>query len=189
MLLARLRRETHYLHQRIESGLDLFRSDFTLDDYRGLLGRFYGYYLPWEARASAVAPNLVRERGKCALLEGDLAFLGLNASALTALARCRHLPLLDTMERVLGSMYVLEGATLGGRILERRMRSLFPLNEGGCAFFSGYGDRTAAMWKQFGGILESCPEASHDDVVASAVATFESIGRWLRGLRRGASAA
>jgi heme oxygenase len=189
MLLARLGRETHHLHQRLENGLDLFRGDFTLDDYRGLLGLFYGYYLPWEARALTVAPWLIRERGKCALLEGDLVFLGLNASAVAALARCRRLPPLDTMERVLGSMYVLEGATLGGRILERRMRSLFHLNEGGCAFFSGYGDRTASRWKEFGAIVENCPEASHGEVVASAVATFESIGQWLGGHQYGTSAA
>jgi heme oxygenase (biliverdin-IX-beta and delta-forming) len=189
MLLARLKRETSHLHQRLEDGLDLFRSDFSLEDYRFLLGRFYGYYLPWEACASAVAPRLVSEREKRARLESDLLFLGLNASDLAGLARCLRLPPLDTLERVLGSMYVLEGATLGGRILERRVRSLFQLSEGGCAFFSGYGERTAAMWKEFGLILENCPKASHEELVASAIATFETMGRWLGVFQLGVSAA
>ena len=189
MLLARLKRETSHLHRRIEGGLDLFRNDFTLADYRRLLGRFYGYYLPWETRASAIAPHLLRDRAKCARLEGDLVFLGLSASGLAALPRCHRLPPLDTPERVLGSMYVLEGATLGGRVIERRMRSLFHFHEGGCAFFAGYGECTAVMWKQFGAILESRPEAVHNDVVASAVATFETLGEWLGIIRLGASAA
>jgi len=54
MQLARLKQETTQLHRRIENGLDLFRSNFTLGDYRSLLVRFYGYYSPWEERAAVI---------------------------------------------------------------------------------------------------------------------------------------
>lgn len=179
MLLATLKQETTQLHQRIENGLDLFRNDFTLEDYRSLLVRFYGYYSPWEERAAVTAPHLVAPRSKCGNLALDLEFLGMPREQILNIEPCDHLPPLDTAARVLGSMYVLEGATLGGRILLWQMRSRLGLNEAGCAFFSGYGEQTGAMWKQFGAILESSPPHWRPEIVSTAVATFESLGRWL----------
>jgi heme oxygenase len=179
MLLARLKQETTQLHQRIEHGLDLFRNDFTLEDYRSLLVRFYEYYSPWEERAVVAAPGLVSARRKCANLAVDLEFLGMSRENILGIQPCNDLPPLDTAARILGSMYVLEGSTLGGQILLRHMRSRFALNEAGCAFFSGYGEQTGAMWKQFGGILETSPPHWRPEIVSSAIATFESMGRWL----------
>lgn len=179
MLLARLKQETSQLHQQIETDLDLFRSDFTLEDYRSLLTRFYGYYSPWEERAAATAPALIEPRRKRANLAIDLEFLGMPCEKIPNIRPCDDLPPLDTPARVLGSMYVIEGATLGGQILLRYMRSRFGLAEEGCAFFSGYGDRTSAMWKQFGGILEEAPPQWTPEIVSSAVATFESMRRWM----------
>lgn len=179
MLLASLKQETTRLHQQIENGLDLFRGDFTLRDYRSLLVRFYGYYSPWEERAAVTSPRLMAQRSKCANLAGDLEFLGMPPDEILAIAPCPHLPPLDTVARVLGSMYVLEGATLGGQILQRHMRARFGLNQAGCSFFSGYGEQTGAMWKQFCDILEESPPDWRPEIVSSAVATFESIARWL----------
>jgi hypothetical protein len=45
------------------------------------------------------------------------------------------------------------------------------------------------MWKEFGLILENCPKASHEELVASAIATFETMGRWLGVFQLGVSAA
>jgi heme oxygenase len=179
MLLATLKQETSQLHQRIENSLDLFRNDFALEDYRSLLVRFYGYYSPWEQRAAVTAPRLVNPRCKCGNLALDLESLGMPREKILRIPRCDDLPPLDTAALVLGSMYVLEGSTLGGQILQRHVRSRFGLNGAGCAFFSGYGEQTGAMWKEFGAILESSPPHWRPEIVSSAVATFESIGRWL----------
>ncbi len=177
MLLARLRQETTELHQQLERRLDLLRNDFTLDDYRRVLSRFHGYYEPWETRVRATAPEMIEGRAKAALIERDLAWLG----RVCAGESCRDMPMLDTGARVAGSMYVLEGATLGGRILERRMRARFGFNGQGCEFFTGYGERTAAMWKEFGATLEKRPGEEHAEIIRSAVETFQSIDRWFGG--------
>jgi len=179
MLLARLKQETTQLHQRIEHGLDLFRNDFNLEDYRSLLVRFYGYYSPWEERAFVTAPRLVSARRKCANLALDLEALGMSRENILSIQPCDDLPPLDTVARVLGSMYVLEGATLGGQILLRQVRVRFGLQDDGCAFFSGYREQTGAMWKQFGGILEDSPSHWRPEIISSAVGTFKSMGRWL----------
>ena len=179
MLLARLKQETSQLHQQIENDLDLLRDDFTLEDYRRLLTRFYGYYSPWEERAAVTAPGLVVPRRKRGSLVMDLEYLGMPREKILSLPPCDDLPPLDTAARVLGSMYVLEGATLGGQVLLRHMRSRFGLRQEGCAFFSGYGERTGAMWKQFGNILKDAPPHWSPEIVSSAIATFESIGRWV----------
>lgn len=181
MLLARLKRETLQLHREIERSLDLFRIDFSLDDYRCLLRRFYGYYAPWEDRAGTVAPELLEGRGKSDWLARDLIHLGLPRDELFRLERCPSVPAMDGAADVLGSLYVLEGATLGGQILHRHIRAHFGMNGRGCEFFTGYGERTGSMWKQFGAVMESQPAGDHERIVRSAVATFESMRAWLNG--------
>ena len=40
-ILAQLKARTAHQHSQTEDGVDLMRDDFTLDEYRQLLGRFY----------------------------------------------------------------------------------------------------------------------------------------------------
>lgn len=167
------------LHRDIENALDLSGHDFSLRKYQRLVRRFYGFYSPWEAEVSTIAPDLIAGRAKRSRLLRDLAYLGVGPDELSRIELCGSLPPLDTRVRVIGSMYVLEGATLGGQILSRHMRSRFGFESGGRHFFAGYGERTGSMWKQFGEILQAQPAHAHDEIVSSAVATFESIGLWV----------
>jgi len=117
--------------------------------------------------------GLLLGRAKSALLIDDLEHLGTGNATL-----CDALPALDTRARILGSMYVIEGATLGGQILRREFVPKFGFNGHGCAFFTGYGNRTGEMWKQFGEVVNELP-AGEADAAASAVATFETMHSWL----------
>ena len=64
MLLERLKRETQWHHQKTESDLNLFRNTFSLSEYRCLLERFLGYYLPWEHDVRAFDLLLLNGRSK-----------------------------------------------------------------------------------------------------------------------------
>jgi heme oxygenase (biliverdin-IX-beta and delta-forming) len=97
------------------------------------------------------------------------------------LPQCRPLMSLPAPEAVLGSMYVVEGSTLGGTIIAHEVERRLGLNaETGCAYFRSYGRETAAMWKSFGAVLleASSPEAD-DIIVASAQKTFDVMHHWL----------
>ena len=179
LLLARLRQLTESHHRQIESSLAFLQSDCTLNDYRLLLEVFFSYHSPWELVVCQSAPDLLAGRSKLGNLWNDLQWLGASPDEITSLEMCTTLPPLDTRPRILGSMYVLEGATLGGQLLQRYFVRQFDLSRGGCAFFRGYGQQTGAMWKQFGEMLAAVPDAHSDAAIESAIATFDSMRTWI----------
>jgi heme oxygenase len=80
-----------------------------------------------------------------------------------------------------GSMYVMEGSTLGGRFIAPHVAERLDLAPGrGNAYFEGYGPRTGSMWNAFRETAAaSVPESQYDDAVKAAIATFESLHAWL----------
>ncbi len=187
MLLDEIKSRTSRHHRQVEADLDIMSETFTIEDYRRLLGRFYGYIRPWEERARAGLGEEVaifEGREKAARIEDDLRFLGLGDDELAALPRCGEVPALESAPAALGSMYVFEGATLGGQIITRHLSKRFGLTGGGGTFFNSYGDDVGRKWKAFREILiaHSSPEAD-PAIVGAAVETFERFGRWLKGRR------
>lgn len=182
-LLERLKIETRDAHDRIEAAIDLDRRIASRDGYRDLLIRFYGFHKAWECAALGHAPDrtFFQQRCKAELLTKDLENLGLKSEDIIRLPQCRPLMPLPASEAVLGSMYVVEGSTLGGAIIAREVENRLGLTaETGCAYFRSYGRNIAAMWRSFGAVLldASSPEAD-DLIVLSAQNTFTVMHDWL----------
>jgi heme oxygenase len=81
-----------------------------------------------------------------------------------------------------GRIYVLEGATLGGRTLLPVVASRVGVTAArGAAFLASYGAAVGEMWSRFGFALDAwCDDqARREAAEAAAIATFESLGRWL----------
>lgn len=188
MILAALRTGTADRHAWVERVMDLPARLAGRDRYATLLGRLYGYYQPVEAALAAAAAFHPHgfdcpARFKAGLLRRDLAALGAPADEVP---RCTRLPDLDTREDVLGVLYVLEGATLGGRVVRKLVHDRLGLTATtGCAFFSGHGDRVGPMWQEFCGVLardaDALPPATARRVVAAAETAFDTLGHWLEG--------
>ena len=182
-LLERLKIETRPAHDRIEKAMDLDRRIASRDAYTNLLIRFYGFHRAWEGAASSRAPDrtFFQSRCKTGLLARDLNALGLDADAIIQLPQCHPLMPLPAPEAVLGSMYVVEGSTLGGAIIAKEVeRNLGFGRDSGCAYFRSYGRDTAAMWKSFGAVLLAASSPETDDlIVASAQDTFTVMHDWL----------
>jgi heme oxygenase len=147
-ILVELREQTHAEHAAIESSLDLMSETLSLPRYRRTLERFYGYYSPLEQKLRGVAGladgGPLTEREKSSWLLRDLCVLGAHEG----LPLCRELPALDNVPAALGCLYVLEGASLGGRIISRQLRTRLSITpESGGRFFHGYGDQTGQMWQ------------------------------------------
>ena len=182
-ILARLKTETRAAHDRIEAAMDLDRRIAKRDGYRDLLIRFYGFHKAWEEEAADKAHDrsFFERRRKTQHLVQDLEALGLKSEDIIRLPQCRPLMPLSAPEAVLGSMYVVEGSTLGGAIIARDVENRLGLTaETGCAYFRSYGRDIAAMWKSFGAVLleASSPEAD-DLIVESAQKTFTVMHDWL----------
>ena len=115
----------------------------------------------------------VDKRKKAHLLKYDLLELGLEEEALTF----EQLPLLkiETAEEALGAMYVLEGSTLGGAVIRRKLEKNEAI-KGNTSFnyYGCYGEETGEFWKKF--IMQATIMANTEEkqkaIVDKATETF-----------------
>ena len=134
MILQRLREETSRNHSAIESQMPVRDPSMSRETYCQLLTRFWGYYAPLEgllrAEIEIYWPDqeyICSERAKVPHLEKDLQALGESRELLE---RCTNLPQLKTPDQVLGCLYVIEGATLGGKIISKHLLANLGLGPG-----------------------------------------------------------
>jgi heme oxygenase len=183
-LIERLRIETRELHDGLERDLDWRCRMGTVEGYRGLLARWWGFHAVFEPiiLARPPLPDLGSRR-KLHLLERDLCRLGLSASAITALPRIDASSLPEIGAGMVGAMYVLEGSTLGGQVIAKHVRIALAhtVVDDAYAYYEAYGrTRTGPMWKAFLDRLSTeVPRASHADVIAGASRTFTALRAWL----------
>ena len=151
--------------------------------YRDLLARLYGFHAAWEPRAEAALADaeFFRGRRKVNFLRADLRKLGMTGAAIGHLALCEPTVVMGTPAEAWGSMYVVEGSTLGGAVIARHVeRSLGLGRHNGCHYFRCYGKSVRPMWTAFGArLLARCDQAEEDVVIAAACRTFEMMHSWL----------
>lgn len=181
MILAKLKESTRDQHDALESVVDVMNRTFSLDDYKQLLTKFYRFY-------SSVEPKLpsgelleagfdTAPRRKVPLLESDLKALGVLEDV-RRLPEWNGAPAVGTVPAAWGSIYVMEGATLGGQVITRHLKEHLGLSaENGGAFFNSYGKEVGPMWKAFGAAMTAYSEKNphaDDAIVESARRTFDS---------------
>ena len=152
-----------------------------------LLERFWGFHLVLEPRLDAWHAREPRpgldwpHRRKLAALASDLAVLGLAPHDVRRLAHCPDVPELTTTATALGVLYVVEGATLGGRVIADHLRG-GAVPPAALGFLTCYGTRVGRLWRDYRAATTSFVGTDlvrADEVVAAATATFEVLGRWL----------
>lgn len=185
-LMDQLRRDTRTAHRALEQQLDLLDTNLDISRYARLIECFYGFYSPMEASLlngerwpwSELGLD-PQQRRKSGWLIADLRALG--AAPPESLPLCAELPDLTGADVAFGCLYVLEGATLGGRVISRHLtRSLGIGPANGARFHYGYGDESAPMWQ---GVHSAAARltawgADADAVVHGANATFTALARW-----------
>jgi heme oxygenase len=187
MILTRLRESTRAAHENLESQIDLLGREWSAYYYQQLLQKFYGFYAvvepPLWAHPHWQEQNIsIQNRSKLGLLHTDLKYLGLSDNQVAALPRCGCISPPHSFPQVLGSAYVLEGATLGGQIITRHLNQELGIQpECGGAFFHSYGANVGPMWREFVEVLNTYPANEEEQValVTSACDTFSSLEVWL----------
>ena len=181
MLIDLLRQETTGAHQELDAFMSAFLQKMTdRESYSALLAAFYGFIQPLKKLIDAhidqkLIPEFEARRGAGQLLV-DLRSLGMEE--LPQLSG--DLPRISSHESALGALYVLEGSTLGGKIISKRLKEGLgddiPTN-----FYSSYGPETGRMWKEFVSCLEM--PANNNDPLQTAEAakqTFSYFAAWLK---------
>jgi heme oxygenase len=184
--MAALRLATSVSHQRLEKRLDVKARFTELTAYRAHLKKMWGFCAALETRLApqsfAGALPDYDARRKLPLLTHDLVSLGADAHAVAALPRCAALPVEMDAAAAFGCVYVLEGATLGGRTLLPLVENRLGFSsEYGARYLASYGDNVAAMWREFGAALDGwcCVAQRRLTAIQAAVTTFDILGDWL----------
>ena len=182
-LPSRLRSATDVAHRHLEQGLELLIPPLSHERFLVTLSRFWGFHAAWEPalRKRRELSGLMAERYRIDLLTRDLLALGLSQNTIDALPRCEAAAALCTSTaRALGSLYVLEGSTLGGQLITRALLKAPWLPPSGLSYFDPYGLRTGAMWREIRAVLNASSSPAADPLVESgARATFAQLHAWL----------
>jgi heme oxygenase len=183
-LLTRLREETARAHADLEAEFNLDQVLSGPDAARRVLGRFYGFHVVWEAAmARTGAADFAASRSRLPHLRADLARLGCKEDDLAALSQCQaaaDVPASRAGE--IGSLYVLEGSTLGGQLISRALTSTEWAPPEGLTYFNPYGPQTGEKWRSF--MAWADEEAAGEDaeaICAKANETFALLRDWLPG--------
>jgi heme oxygenase len=176
--LAALRAATHELHADLDSRSPLTAA-LSHADYLDHAARVLGWMRPLEQALWPLWPDAEdahRRRGKSQWLEADLQG---SSQTTAALPDCPAVPLPTCPAEAFGIAYVAEGATLGGRVLYKRLKaSLEPLP---LYWLQGYGEQTGERWAAFQRLLAEHVATPEDIVRAqdAAVRAFTSFRDWV----------
>lgn len=178
-VLAALRAHTQDVHHRIDRHVDILRGEVTRDEYRRLLELLWGFHAPVEAwltrsGAARLLPDWPSRR-KVRWLADDLRALGISSEARSALPHVPGWWIEPTVPAVAGVLYVVEGSTLGGRVIARHVRHV--VGDVPVTFLSAYGDQTGRRWRDLRTMLDTF-DRDVAAVVAGARGAFDTFERW-----------
>jgi heme oxygenase len=186
-----LKQQTAATHARVESFVALADPGLSPDRLRAVLARFAGFWQGTErfvdewadAEPGPAAALSWPRRRRREVLRSDLLRLGLSVREITALPEAPAVfSDLNTAD-VLGWLYVSEGATLGGAVIDRSLRAL----PGGDRLrtFTPYLEGPGPMWQSFLAVLGDWvgDDANRQALVVRAgVGTFAALEQWLAPL-------
>jgi heme oxygenase len=183
MLADKLKTDTLTNHQQLEKMLvGRMKAIRSLQDYIALLQIFYSYFGGLEEQIDqyineAEMPDY-QQRRKSAALAKDIKDLG---GIPVEKANGYALPAIQNTAQAYAAMYVIEGSTLGGKIISKMMAQQLRITDGsGLSFFSGYGDDTESMWDKFKQVLNSQAKSVHEEneIINTANQTFTKFKEW-----------
>jgi heme oxygenase len=170
--LNRLREETSAAHGALDETLQIVERLSATDQRARLLA---GYHLLHQETEAKVAPFVggIADLDFVARRRSSFIAEGLGSLGKSAVADRPASPDIHTSAEAMGALYVLEGSSLGGRVilkeLKRRGASL-----AGLGFLDPYGAETGRRWRSFLIVLErelnSCEQRA--DAVKGALNTF-----------------
>lgn len=182
MLSEKLKENTKQHHQLLEKKMVVrMKSVSTQNEYAQLLSLFYSFFGGLEVVIdryidTALLPDYAQRR-KSAALADDL----LELSAQLPLFALRNdLPEIRDHIQCIGALYVMEGSTLGGKIIAKMMMQQLNVTDmPGLSFFKGYGEQTMAMWQIFKQYIDIPLSATEQEIIIqSANDTFLQFSNW-----------
>jgi heme oxygenase len=184
MLSDQLKEYTKTNHRLLEGKIiTRIKAIAKTDDYIQLLLIFYTFFgglellIDKSLDTSVIADYL--HRRKTASLAADLFHLHTSVKPLAAI---NYLPVIRNNLQSLGALYVIEGSTLGGSIINKMIHDKLKLTANdGFTFFGGYGGQTIPMWQTFKqSINQLLLNAGEETIIIEAAnETFLRFSNWV----------
>lgn len=169
-------REAHHVIDHHPLVAPLVRTDLTVETYLRALRGLLRIHRPLQQRladALAACGTTYELADRVGWLSADLAALGsddnISAPPWTP-------PVIANATDLAGMLYVIEGSTLGGQVIARRIEASlgFTANHG-AGFFNGWGTDTPAHWAAFWQFADGAVGTNTAAATAAARAAFEAI--------------
>jgi len=181
MLSEILKTQTSVNHLLLEKKLVSFMKTIRTEaEYARFLALFYGYFGALELSINkclnaSIIPDYENRR-KTEALKIDLKIL--NQEDLK-LAASELLPVIENHLQSLGALYVIEGSTLGGKIISKMIKQQLKTEVMAFTFFTGYGDQSANMSNSIKHILNRITQTGPIGIIVeSANVTFQKFSFW-----------
>jgi heme oxygenase len=191
MVQEKLKKDTRSDHEKLEELMfaqSIMNGTLSLQNYKTLLTTNYLLHEEFETLLfgrltdqTASDLQIIRRR-KLTALQKDLQEMEMAVPKRTdTVSTSSHY---NNEPSVLGALYVLEGATLGGHVIVKKLAvnpvlDRFNLNFN---YYRIYGDDLIPNWKSFCAVLNRQSETDYPVILAGARRMFESIASAQSGL-------
>lgn len=171
-----LKTETKAAHTRVEKASllrSIFAKEFDSEAYRQLLIRWLGFYTTWDDILSDFSFQDYHYQPRTNALQADLRSVGVDLARIEPEQPSSWGPA-DSLEK-LGCVYVIEGSSLGARIICKRLNSV--LGRAGLEGTTFY-QMQPYCWDQFRTWLDAEGDQrpdQHETVAAAARKIFDEI--------------
>jgi heme oxygenase len=177
-LFDMLKAETKEAHRQTEKAMmTRMRGIKNLEDYQKFLKLLYEFYKPLEEQIekhvdSSHIPDL-KLRRKASLLVSDIS-APVTEEIDSPIA-------ITSLSKAIGSLYVLEGSTMGGVIIAQMLQKSLKQDQIPVSFFRAYGDKPADMWMKFKEHVRLLgKQLDTSEVLEGAVETFNTFEEHLK---------
>lgn len=180
MLQETLKQATRADHDQLEQLMyvgDIMNGNLSLSQYKQILTTNYIVHKNSEQLLfGLLSPEIAEQldlsrREKLTALQNDMDELHLPEPENDT----EEITFNNTDAELLGAMYVLEGATLGGSVIIKRLKTSPNFGGLNLNYYQVYGAQLIPMWKKFCEVLNQQPETSFNNAVNGAKKMFNYI--------------
>ena len=181
MLLEVLKTQTSINHLLLKKMLiSLMRTIRNENDYARFLALFNGYFGALELSInSCLNVSFIPDyesRHKTEAFKIDLKILNQEDFILAA---SLLVTIIENHLQSLGALYVMEGSTIGDKIISKMIEQQLKTEFMAFTFFMDYGDQSVNMWNSFKHILNGITQPDPIGIIVeSANVTFQKFSFW-----------
>ncbi len=155
VFMQELRTATEPMHKGLEENTiskKLMSPGLSLTDYAFYLRCMGEAIKTFDEKILPAISSVITDadqRKKLQDITADLDFLYANGAEKIATKPFTGFTGNPSLAYALGYAYVIEGSTLGGRVILKQVGPALKLEAAGTRFFAGYGAETGKFWKEF----------------------------------------